>query len=305
MRPIYISNYCENHCLYCGFNKNNKIKRRKLTFEEIEIEARKISETGVKHILMLTGSSRVVSSPEYIKSAVIILKKYFPSVSIEVYSMTQDEYKTLVDVGVDGVCLYQETYDEKLYAELHPAGPKRDYCFRLDCLERACAAGVRTVNLGALFGLKDWHEEMFLAGLHAKYLQDKYPDVEVSLSFPRLRPEKGGFTSPYAVDDTSLVQMLLAFRIFMPRCGITISTREPAYIRDNILPLGVTKMSAGSKTEVGGYSHDNAGDGQFEISDSRSVEEIEKMIHSKGFQPIFKDWHSLDVLGVKELEINL
>ena len=291
--PIYISNYCDNSCVYCGFNKNNRINRKQLNYSEIEADARKISETGIKHILLLTGSSRKIASIEYISQSVEILKKYFSSVSIEVYPMTENEYAKLIEIGVDGVCLYQETYDEKLYDKIHPEGPKRDYMFRLNGPERACAAGIRTINIGALLGLKEWRNEAFITGLHTKYLQNKYPDAEVSLSFPRIRPQTGDFVSEFEVDDLSMVQMMLAYRIFMPRGGIAISTRESAEFRDNILPLGVTKMSAGSKTMVGGYSSDYEENGQFEISDNRDVNEIESMIYSKGCQPVFKDWHCL------------
>jgi 2-iminoacetate synthase len=291
--PVYISNYCENKCIYCGFNKNNSIQRKQLDFMEIEREAEKIAESGINHILLLTGSDKSIANISYIENAVEILKKYFSSVSIEVYPMEVEEYKRLVDKGVDGVCLYQETYDEKLYSKIHLGGPKRNYMYRLNAPERACLAGVRTINIGSLLGLKDWREEIFTTGLHAEYLQNKYSDAEVSLSFPRLRPQAGGFSSGIQVDDISMVQMMLAYRIFMPRGGITISTREASVFRDNVLPLGVTKMSAGSKTIVGGYSGDCSDDGQFEISDDRSVKEIEKMIYTKGFQPVFKDWHCL------------
>jgi 2-iminoacetate synthase len=291
--PIYISNYCENQCVYCGFNKKNKIQRKQLNSLEIKREAEVLAKSEIKHVLLLTGSARTIATVDYIGNAVQTLKKYFSSISIEVYPMETEEYKKMVVEGVDGVCLYQETYDEKLYAKIHPGGPKRDYLFRLNGPERACLAGMRTVNVGALLGLKDWRSEAFLTALHAKYLQDNYPDVEVSLSFPRLRPQKGDFVSSFEVDDTVMVQMMIAYRIFMPRGGVSISTRESSEFRDNILPLGVTKMSAGSKTVVGGYTSEGYENEQFEISDSRSVKEIEDMIYSKGCQPVFKDWHCL------------
>lgn len=290
--PIYVANYCTNQCLYCGFKATNRLERKKLTPAGVEEEAGIIAATGLKHILLLTGESRGKSPVSYIRECVEILKKYFTSIGIEVYPLEEEEYRELVEAGVDGFCMYQEVYDEDVYARLHPAGPKRNYRYRLEAPERACRAGMRTVNIGALLGLHEWRAEAFFTGLHADYLQRAYPEVEISISPPRMRPELGGFEPPVKVTDRNLVQYILAFRLFMPRGGVTISSRERAELRDNLIRLGVTKMSAGSNTAVGGRSHPEAV-GQFEISDGRSVAEMAAMIYSQGYQPVYKDWQMM------------
>jgi len=287
--PLYLANYCVNQCVYCGFKAHNTLKRKKLSPAEVAEEARIIAATGLKHILILTGESRKESPVSYIKECVEVLKEYFTSISIEVYPLEEEEYTRLVSAGVDGFTMYQEVYDEEVYDELHPAGPKRNYRFRLEAPERACRAGIRTVNVGALLGLHDWRTEAFFTGLHADYLQNVYPDVDVSISPPRMRPQLGGFLPRVSVSDKNLVQYILAFRLFMPRGGITISTRERSELRDRLILLGATKMSAGSCTAVGGRSnHDSIG--QFEISDERGVAEMAQMIYARGYQPVYKDW---------------
>jgi len=291
--PLYVANYCVNQCVYCGFNLSNDITRKKLTKDEVEEEAKIISDTGLRHILLLTGESRTHSSIDYIKECVMILKKYFSSISIEVYPLETDEYRELVEAGVDGFTMYQEVYNEDVYRQLHVKGPKRNYRFRMDAPERACLAGMRSVNIGALLGLDDWRKEAFFTGLHADYLQDKYPDTEIGVSLPRMRPHSGDFQPRVNVDDRSLVQIMLAFRLFMPRVGITLSTRERAEFRDNLIGLGVTKMSAGSSTEVGGHALEAKSEGQFDICDTRSVKEMTELIYSKGYQPVFKDWQAI------------
>lgn len=291
--PLYLSNYCVNECLYCGFNVKNKIKRHQLTYDELESEAKIISETGLKHILVLTGESKQKASVEYIKGAIKILKKYFTSISIEIYPLSQLEYKQLIDEGVDGLTIYQEVYDRETYKKLHVSGPKTDYDYRLVAPERACKAGIRSINIGALFGLFDWRKEAFFTGLHANYLQNNYPDTEVSVSFPRMRPHKGLYKPDLNVTDKNLVQMMMATRLYNPRAGITVSTRETAELRDNIMGLGVTKMSAGSTTKVGGHSRDDNEEGQFDICDSRNVEDMKKDIYKRGYQPVLKDWQSI------------
>ncbi|QXM06891.1 2-iminoacetate synthase ThiH [Crassaminicella indica] len=288
--PMYIGNFCVNRCAYCGFNVDNNIKRKKLSPEEIEREAISIAKTGLKHILVLTGESPNATPVSYIIDAVKILKKYFDSVGIEVYPLTQEDYERMVEAGVDNLAVYQEVYDEKIYDRVHISGPKKDYHFRLDTPERGCKAKMRNVNIGALLGLNEWRREAFMSGLHANYLQNKYPDVCISISPPRIRPHAGCFDEVHNVSDKNIVQYLLALRIFMPYLGITLSTRERASFRDHLIPLGVTKMSAGVSTEVGGHSSNDKGEGQFEISDNRSVEEMKNVILSKGYQPVFKDW---------------
>ncbi|ACV62538.1 thiazole biosynthesis protein ThiH [Desulfofarcimen acetoxidans DSM 771] len=289
--PMYLANYCVNQCVYCGFQVHNRLERKKLSPAEVEKEAKIIAATGLKHILILTGESRQESPVSYIRDCVEVLKKYFTSVSIEIYPLEEDEYAELIAAGVDGLTMYQEVYNEEVYAELHPGGPKRNYRFRLDAPERACRAGVRTVNVGALLGLHDWRSEAFFTGLHADYLQKNFTDVEVSISPPRMRPHLGGFQPRVEVSDQNLVQYLLAFRLFMPRGGITVSTRERAELRDHLVRLGATKMSAGSCTAVGGRS-DQESTGQFEISDERNVVEMADMLYSVGYQPVYKDWQS-------------
>lgn len=290
--PIYVANHCVNQCLYCGFNVRNKLHRTKLTLDEVAAEAEIIASTGLKHILLLTGESRRHTPVSYIRDCVGVLKRYFTSISIEIYPLTEDEYRELIAAGVDGLTIYQETYDRDTYAYLHPGGPKRDYRFRLDAPERGCRAGMRSVNIGALLGLFDWRREAFLAGLHADYLQRNYPDVEISISPPRMRPHLGGFQPAVNVTDRNLVQYVTAFRLFMHRGGVTLSTREIAQLRDNMIKLGVTKMSGGACTAVGGRSHYDE-TGQFEIADERSVEEVAKMLYDNGYQPVYKDWQTV------------
>jgi len=291
--PIYIANQCVNKCAYCSYNIDNKISRKKLTLEEIDIEAKKISYTGLKHILLLTGESKKDIPISYILDAVKVLKKYFDSVTLEVFPLTQEEYKQAVEAGVDGVTVYQEVYDEEIYDRVHIAGPKKNYRFRLDTPERACKENIRTVNIGALLGLNDWRKEAFMTGIHCRYLQNKYPSVEYSISLPRIRPHVGSFNGIVEVNDKNLVQIMLALRIFLPQVGITMSTREKKEFKDKLIPLGVTKISAGVSTEVGGHSLTDKGDSQFEIIDNRNVDETRRDILALGYQPIFKNWMSI------------
>ena len=291
--PLYLSNYCENKCVYCGFNADNRIERRRLNLEEVEKEARAIALTGLKHILVLTGESRDMSPLSYIKECVGILKKYFTSISVEIYALTEPEYAELVSEGVDGLTLYQEAYDEEIYKKMHPAGPKSDYKFRLGAPDRGAKSGMRSVNVGVLLGIDDWRRETFWLGLHAKYLQDRFPDTEIGASLPRVKPHEGSFEVPYKVDDSAIVQIITALRIFLPRLGISISTREKPLFRENLIAIGLTRMSAGSSTYVGGHTvcinkADNKP--QFEISDKRSVTEMMTMLYRKGYQPVLKDW---------------
>lgn len=306
--PLYLSDHCDNQCAYCGFNTQNKIKRRKLSLEEVEKEARLISATGLKHILVLTGESRTASPVAYIRDCAAVLKKYFSSISIEVYPLTEEEYAVLVSEGVDALTIYQETYDESVYKKVHGTGPKRDYRYRLDAPERGAKGGMRGVNIGALLGLGDWRKDIFLLALHARYLEDKFPGLEIGASVPRLRPiakmgtdtyfyeEKNmenRYLSPFSVSDKDVAQIIMALRIFLPRIGISISTREDRFFRENLIGLGVTRMSAGSSTEVGARiskEDEYRGQPQFEISDRRNVDEIKVMLERKGYQPVFKDW---------------
>ena len=291
--PLYLSNFCTNGCLYCSFNHKNRIGRRQLSLDEVEAEARVIGASGLKHILILTGDAPAIASVDYIANCCRVLDPHFTAIGIEIYALTEDEYRRLIDAGADSLTMYQETYNENLFARLHPKGPKRDYRFRLDAPQRACQAAMRAVNVGALLGLDDWRRDAFFTGLHAHYLQDRYPQTEISVSLPRIRPHVGGFQPTCVVEDRHLVQIMTAIRLFMPRAGIAISTRENARFRDRLLPLGVTRMSAGSCTAVGGHTEGENGTGQFEISDERTVPEMVAMLRHSGWQPIYKDWQPL------------
>ncbi|SPF33375.1 thiamin biosynthesis ThiGH complex subunit [Candidatus Desulfosporosinus infrequens] len=290
--PLYLANFCTNSCLYCSFHAGNEIVRCKLTVEQAIKEGEAISATGLQHLLLLTGESRTQSGPAYIEECVQALRPMFASLGLEVYPLSTHEYRRLYEAGVDSVTLFQETYDQITYAKVHPSGPKRNYHYRLEAPERACEAGISAINIGALLGLSDWRQDAFFSALHADYLQRTYPGVEVALSVPRLRPYAGSFRSSAApVTDASFVQIILAYRLFLPRAGLTLSTRESPQMRENLMPLGITRMSAGALTSVGGYSeNNNVGSAQFEIADERSVPEVVGMIRAKGYLPSFCDW---------------
>lgn len=291
--PLYLSNFCDNECAYCGFKRTNQIKRTKLTLAEVEEEAKIIDATGLRHLLILTGESSKESPLSYIKDCVLLLKRFFTSIAIEIYPLEGPQYRELIATGVDGLTIYQETYDKKLYRELHGKGPKSSYDYRLEAPERACREKIRWINIGALLGLADFRRETFLTGLHAAYLQNKYPETEINLSLPRIQPQVSNFVPAYPVSDRDFVQLMLALRIFLPRAGINISTREKSDFRNNLIGLGVTRMSAGSRTEVGGYSLAHKSVRQFDVADKRSVEEIKTMIYARGYQPVLKDWQSI------------
>lgn len=291
--PIYVSNYCNNGCSYCGFALQHKIARRHLNLEEIEEEAKEIAKTKIEHIILLTGEAENVVNLEYIQSAIEILKKYFSSVTVEVIPLEEEEYASLSKIGLDGMTVYQETYSEKVYEEVHLFGKKKNYRYRLETPERAAKAGLRTVNIGALFGLHDIYEEAFHAALHLQYLMKHFPNTSFGISLPRINHAEGDFTVKAPLDDFHFVQFLLAYRIFQPTVDISISTRERAYLRKKLLHLGITRVSAGSKTDVGGYALDKASTSQFDISDARSVEEVAKEIEEEGFQVIYKDWEAI------------
>jgi len=290
--PIYISNYCSSDCLYCGFSKKNRIQRRKLSLDEIEKEAKEIAKTGIKHILLLTGESRSVTPVKYLVDAVKILKKSFSFVAIEVYPMSQEDYETLFKAGVDGLTVYQEVYDKEIYKAVHVSGEKSDFIYRLETPERGAKAGFRSINIGALFGLGEIEKEAFFSGLHAKYLSDKYLGCELGLSLPRINDAEGEFKPNHILEDAKFVQIMCAYRIFLPRVEINISTREDSAFRDNLLKICATKFSAGSKTEVGGYTKALT-EPQFEISDTRQSDEVVKSIEKMGYEPVYKNWESI------------
>lgn len=294
--PMYVSNHCDNTCVYCSFARNNRIARRQLSVDEIRKEAENIRETGMRHILLLTGESRLKAGVEYLKACIDILKEYFSSIAVEVYPLTEREYGLVNDAGADSLTIYQEVYDEDVYRRLHGGGPKSDYEFRIGAPERACGQAMHAVTIGALLGLQDFRIESFYTALHLKYLQDTWPAVEVGVSLPRIRPLVKGFTVEHPVEDRRLVQLLTAFRLFAPTAGITLSTREDARLRDRLVPLGVTKMSAGVSTAVGGHSGTPTA-AQFEIADRRTVGQIRQRLLSLGFQPVMHDWSHLLAAG--------
>ena len=288
--PLYLSNFCDNHCVYCGFNRTMKVERKKLTLEEMHQEMKKVSQTGIQSILLLTGESRSMTPINYIKTAVTAAKEYFPGISLEVCPLEVDEYKELCEAGVDGVTIYQETYNKDRYKILHQAGKKTDYHYRYETPERIAKSGIRTINMGVLLGLSQVAEDVYHLFLHLEQMERKYPGVEYTLSFPRLIPLKETGIKYFEVPDITLIKLICIARILFPRVGINLSTRERPYIRDHALPLGVTKISAASNTSVGGYCLEQNKDPQFEVMDKRSVDEVVSMLHSKDFDPVFTDW---------------
>ncbi len=290
--PLYLSNECLNGCRYCGFNAENDMLRKTLNSKEIEREARYLHKQGFRHLLLLTGEAPHSANVDYLEQAVTIVKPYCGSVSIEVFPMSSDDYGRMVSAGVDGLTLYQETYDRNLYRELHPYGPKSDYEYRLLAPERAGDAGMRRIGIGSLLGLGNPLSDLFYSGLHARYLMKRFWKTLVTLSFPRLRPAPGGFAPRHVVSDRQLTQFICALRLLLPDAGLVLSTREGAALRDNLLPLGITQMSAGSCTAPGGYGDQNDDGGQFCISDDRSPAEIEQLLKASGYDPVWKDWDS-------------
>ncbi|NDO19535.1 2-iminoacetate synthase ThiH [Lachnospiraceae bacterium MD329] len=290
--PLYIANYCENYCIYCGFNCYNKIRRAKLSSEEIESEMQTISETGLQEILILTGESRKMSDVDYIADACRIAKKYFKVVGVEVYPMNSDEYAKLHQNGADFVTVFQETYNSDKYETLHLEGHKRIFPYRFYAQERALKGGMRGVGFAALLGLDDFRKDAFATGMHAYLLQKKYPHAEIAFSCPRLRPIiNNDKINPKDVHEPQLLQVICAYRIFMPFASITISTRECERFRNNVIKIAATKISAGVDVGIGGHSDgEKKGDEQFEISDPRNVDEVFKAIEEQGLQPVMSDY---------------
>ena len=291
--PLYIANYCENYCIYCGFNCHNKIRRAQLNEEEIEKEMQAIAGTGLQEILILTGESRKKSTVEYIGKACRIARKYFKVIGLEVYPMNSDEYRYLHECGADYVTVFQETYDSDKYETLHLAGHKRVFPYRLNAQERALLGGMRGVGFGALLGLSDFRKDAFATGIYAWLLQRKYPHAEIAFSCPRLRPIiNNDKINPMDVHEAQLLQVVTAYRLLMPFAGITVSTRECARVRDNLACIAATKISAGVSTGVGSHVEEmeDQGDEQFEISDSRSVDQVYRDLEKLGQQPVMNDY---------------
>lgn len=297
--PLYIANYCENYCVYCGFNCYNDIRRMKLDTEQIEHEMKIIAESGMEEILLLTGESRAQSSVEYIGEACKLARKYFRMVGIEIYPVNTDEYRYLHECGVDYVTVFQETYDSDRYEQLHLLGHKRVFPYRFDAQERALMGGMRGIACSALLGLSDFRKDALASALHVYYLQRKYPHAEISLSCPRLRPIiNNERIDPLDVHERQLCQVLCAYRIFLPFCGITVSSRESESFRNGIVKIAATKVSAGVSTGIGDHeskyagkeSDPAAGDEQFEICDDRSFGKMYKDMSAEGLQPVLNDY---------------
>ena len=291
--PLYIANYCENYCIYCGFNCHNKIRRAKLNDEQIEKEMQAIAKTGLQEILILTGESKKMSDVEYIGRACQIARKYFKVIGLEVYPMNSDEYAYLHQCGADYVTVFQETYNSDKYETLHRAGHKRIFPYRLNAQERALKGGMRGVGFAALLGLDDFRKDALATGYHAYLLQRKYPHAEIAFSCPRLRPIiNNDKINPKDVHEPQLLQVITAYRIFMPFASITISTRECERVRNNVIRIAATKISAGVSVGIGEHieDNDNVGDAQFEISDGRNVKEVFEAIESEGLQPVMSDY---------------
>lgn len=291
--PLYISNYCENYCIYCGFNCHNKIHRAKLNAEEIEHEMQAIAKTGLQEILILTGESKKMSDVKYIGEACKIARKYFKVVGLEVYPMNSDEYRYVHECGADYVTVFQETYNSDKYETLHLAGHKRIFPYRVNTQERALMGGMRGVGFAALLGLSDFRKDAFATGMHAYLIQRKYPHAEIAFSCPRLRPIiNNDKINPKDVHEPQLLQVICAYRLFMPFASITISTRECQRFRDNVVDIAATKISAGVDVGIGGHDgeREKKGDEQFEISDSRNVDEVYKALTDKDLQPVMSDY---------------
>lgn len=291
--PLYIANYCENYCIYCGFNCHNRIRRAKLTGEQIEKEMAAIAATGLQEILLLTGESRSMSDVAYIGEACKIARKYFKVIGLEVYPMNSDEYAYLHACGADYVTVFQETYNSDKYETLHLAGHKRIFPYRLNAQERALMGGMRGVGFAALLGLDDFRKDAFATGMHAWLLQRKYPHAEIAFSCPRLRPIiNNDKINPMDVHEAQLLQVVSAYRLFLPFASITVSTRECARVRDALVNIAATKISAGVSTGIGSHVEEieEKGDEQFEISDGRSVREVYDALTGQNLQPVMSDY---------------
>lgn len=289
--PIYIANYCENYCIYCGFNCHNKIRRAKLNADEIEREMQEIAKTGLQEILILTGESPKMSDIHYIGEACKIARKYFKVIGLEIYPTNSEDYAYLHKCGADYVTVFQETYNSDKYETLHLAGNKRILPYRINAQERALKGGMRGVGFAALLGLDDFRRDAFATGMHAYFMQRKYPQAEIAFSCPRLRPIiNNDKINPMDVHEAQLLQVVCAYRLFMPFSSITVSTRECERVRNSLIKIAATKISAGVNVGIGGHSGEEKGDEQFEIDDTRSVDEVYQAIIDEGLQPVMNDY---------------
>ncbi len=290
--PMYLSNECQNICTYCGFSMTNKIARRTLTDAEILKEVEFLKLKGYDHILLVTGEANKTVGVSYIKHAIELIQQHFSNITIEVQPLDQPDYETLVDSGLYAVLVYQETYHKDEYKKHHPKGKKSNFYYRLETPDRLGKAGVHKIGLGALFGLEDWRTDSFFTALHLQYLQKTYWKTKYSISFPRLRPHSGGLEPKVEMTDPDLVQAICAFRLLDEDVELSMSTRESEVFRNNVVKLGITSISAESKTNPGGYVVEPQSLEQFEISDERPTEEIADMLKNQGFEVVWKDWES-------------
>lgn len=288
--PMYLSNECNNICTYCGFSFDNKIRRKTLTDDEIKKEVEFLKEKGFNHILLVTGEANRTVHMSYFKHALELMRNDFANISMEVQPLELDEYRELHEAGVYSVLVYQETYHQDVYKAYHPKGKKSNFEYRIDTPDRCGEAGIHKIGLGVLLGLEDWRTDSFFNAMHLDYLQKRYWQTKYSISFPRMRPAEGIIEPNVIVGDRELVQLICAYRLFNEDVELSVSTRESEYFRDHVIPLGVTTMSAGSKTNPGGYVVEPESLEQFEISDERSVEEIAQLIRNKGYEAVWKDW---------------
>jgi 2-iminoacetate synthase len=288
--PMYLSNECQNICTYCGFSFDNKLKRITLTDEQIIQEALVIKKHGYDHVLLVTGEANRTVGVDYLENAVRILKDHFSHIAIEVQPLEEEEYKRLSLAGVNTVLVYQETYHEADYKLHHPKGKKSNFTYRLETPDRLGKAGIHKIGLGVLLGLEDWRTDSFFTALHLSYLEKKFWKTKYSISFPRLRPAEGFIEPKVIINDRDLTQLICAYRLFNRDVELSISTRESSRFRDNIIKLGITSMSAGSKTNPGGYASEQDSLEQFEINDERTPEEISAMLLRNGYEPVWKDW---------------
>lgn len=289
--PLYLSNECLSTCTYCGFSKDLDIRRRTLTPAEVEREAKHLLHDGFRHVLLVSAEHRKHVSPEYLEAVLRRLHPDVPSLTIETEVWDTEHYERFRDAGCEGVVIYQETYAPETYADTHVAGRKRHYGYRLAGPERVAAAGLRRIGIGALFGLHpDWREDALALAAHADWLTRTFWRLEVTAAFPRMRPSASGFQPADLIGDREFVQLTAAFRLFQHDVGIVLSTREPAPLRDGLVPFGITHMSAGSHTEPGGYEEPGDAEEQFSISDTRSPAEVAGMLHDRGYDPVWKDW---------------
>ena len=288
--PMYLSNECQNICTYCGFSLTNKIPRRTLTDTEILEEVAFLKNKGYDHILLVTGEANQKVGVDYINNAIRLIRSHFANITIEVQPLDQNEYELLVENGLYAVLVYQETYHRDEYKKHHPKGKKSNFDYRLDTPDRLGKAGVHKIGLGALFGLEDWRADSFFTALHLKYLQKTYWKTKYSISFPRLRPHSGGLDPKVEMTDADLVQLICAFRLLDEDVELSMSTRESEIFRNNIVNLGITSISAESKTNPGGYSVEPQSLEQFEISDERSTEKVVEMLKTRGLEVVWKDW---------------